>query len=155
MNSILAVADHLGNVHLFLEGSYPLGAVSLQSKFFPRSLYKFRDHFFAHIGPDAPAVDSAVGLLPTVVRLPYLTGRHLRDVARVSSSARELVSYTMRVVRDMRAAWWGTDGAVSARDLGPKWLLSLEDRQKNEFGRESRTSNRLLTPCSALFFLRR
>ncbi|PIL31977.1 hypothetical protein GSI_06681 [Ganoderma sinense ZZ0214-1] len=136
VNSILAVADNLGNVHLFLEGSYPLGAVSLQSKFFPRSLYKLRDYFFAHIGPDAPAVDSAVGLLPSVVQLPYLTGRHLRDVARVSSSARELVSYTMRVVRDMRAAWWGTDGAVSARDLGPKWLLSLEDRQKNEFGHE-------------------
>ncbi|KAI1797865.1 anaphase-promoting complex, cyclosome, subunit 4-domain-containing protein [Ganoderma leucocontextum] len=136
VNSILAVADNLGYVHLFLEGSYPLGAVSLQSKFFPRSLYKLRDHFFAHIGPATPAADSAVGLLPAVVQLPYLTGRHLRDVARVSSSARELVSYAMRVVRDMRAAWWGTDGAVSARDLGPKWLRSLEDRQKNEFGHE-------------------
>ncbi|TBU35229.1 anaphase-promoting complex, cyclosome, subunit 4-domain-containing protein [Dichomitus squalens] len=137
VNSILAVADNLGYVHLFLEGSYPLGAVSIRSKFFPKSLYKLRDHFFAHIGPAAAAAaDPSVTLFPAVVQLPYLTGRHMRDVARVSSSARELLSYAMRVVRDMRVAWWGQDGSPGARTLGPKWLRSLEDRQKNEFGHE-------------------
>ena len=136
VNSILAVADNLGYIHLFLEGSYPLGAVYFRSKLFPRSLYKLRDHFFAHIGPSAPAADPAVTLFPSVVQLPYLTGRHMRDVARVSSSARELLSYAMRVVKDMRVAWWGQEGSPGARTLGPKWLQSLEDRQKNEFGRK-------------------
>ena len=133
VNSILAVSDSLGNLHLFLEGSYPLGAVPTQPKCFPRSLYKLREHFFSHIGPPSPG-DAAVGLLPHVVRLPYLTGRHVRDVARVSSSARDLLGYTMRVVKDMRAAWFGSDTQPGARDLGPKWLQSLESRLASAFG---------------------
>lgn len=136
VNSILAVADSQGYIQLFLEGSYPLGAVLTQRKYFPRSLYKLREYFFSHIGPSTPSADAAVGLLPHVMQFPYLTGRHFRDVARVSSSARDLLGYTIRVVKDMRAAWFGSDTQVGARDLGPKWVQSLEARQATAFGRE-------------------
>ncbi|KAI0757002.1 anaphase-promoting complex, cyclosome, subunit 4-domain-containing protein [Daedaleopsis nitida] len=136
VNSILAVADSLGFLRLFLEGSYPLGMVLTQRKTFSRSLYKLRDHFFSHTGPSSPLSDGAVGLLPHVVQSPYLTGRHLRDVARVSSSARDLLGYTIRVVKDMREAWFGSEAQVGARDLGPKWIQSLEARQSSAFGQE-------------------
>ncbi|KAI0365237.1 hypothetical protein BV20DRAFT_954638 [Pilatotrama ljubarskyi] len=136
VNSVLAVSDNLGNVHLFLEGSYPLGSVRIGEDASPRSLYKLREYLFAYPGPAADPESPAVPLRPVVLKLSYLTGRHFRDVARVSSSARELVWYTMRVVKDMRNIWFGTDNSIGARDLGPKWVHALEDRQRNEFGHD-------------------
>ncbi|KAI0825146.1 anaphase-promoting complex, cyclosome, subunit 4-domain-containing protein [Trametes gibbosa] len=136
VNSILAVSDNLGNVHLFLEGSYPLGRVRIGGDACPRSLYKLREYLFVHPGPASDPSSPAVPLRPIILRLPYLTGRHYRDVARVSSSARELVSYAMRVVRDMRIAWFGPDSNSGARELGPKWVRALEERQRNEFGHD-------------------
>ncbi|KAI0639387.1 anaphase-promoting complex, cyclosome, subunit 4-domain-containing protein [Trametes polyzona] len=136
VNSILAVADSLGKIHLFLEGSYPLGSVRIGNNAAPRSLYKLREHLFAHPGPAADLRSAAVPLRPVVLQLPYLTGRHFRDVARVSSSARELVWYAMRVVKDMRNLWFGSETNSGARDLGPKWVRALEDRQRNEFGQD-------------------
>ncbi|KAH9849773.1 anaphase-promoting complex, cyclosome, subunit 4-domain-containing protein [Lenzites betulinus] len=136
VNSILAVSDNLGNVHLFLEGSYPLGRVRTGDEVSPRSLYKLREYLFVHPGPASDASSPAVPLRPIVLRLSYLTGRHYRDVARVSTSSRELLSYAMRVVRDMRIAWFGSDSNSGARDLGPKWVRALEERQRNEFGHE-------------------
>ncbi|KAI0651841.1 anaphase-promoting complex, cyclosome, subunit 4-domain-containing protein [Trametes meyenii] len=136
VNSVLAVADDLGNVHLFLEGSYPLGHVRIGTDAAPRSFYKLREYLFAHPGPSADLASAAVPLLPLVLKLPYLTGRHFRDVARVSSASRELVWYTMRVVKEMRRAWFGSDTNVGARDLGSKWVRALEQRQRNEFGND-------------------
>ncbi|KAI0361641.1 hypothetical protein OH77DRAFT_1417907 [Trametes cingulata] len=136
VNSVLAVSDNMGNIHLFLEGSYPLGSVRIGEDASPRSLYKLREYLFAYPGPAADPESPAVPLSPVVLKLSYLTGRHFRDVARVSSSARELVWYTMRVVKDMRNIWFGTDTSVGARDLGAKWVHALEDRQRNEFGHD-------------------
>lgn len=140
VNSILAVSDNLGNVHLFLEGSYPLGRAQTGDDASPRSLYKHREYLFVHPGPASDASSPAVPLRPIVLRLSYLIGRHYRDVARVSTSSRELLSYAMRVVRDMRIAWFGSDSNSGARDLGPKWVRALEERQRNEFGRKCRKS---------------
>lgn len=138
VNSVLAVSDNLGRVHLFLEGSYPLGCVRIGSgDTAPRALYKLREYLFVHPGPASDPASPAVPLRPVVLRLSYLTGRHFRDVARVSSAARELVWYAMRVVKDMRNTWFGSDSNAGARDLGPKWVQALEERQRNEFGRKS------------------
>ena len=128
----------MGNVHLFLEGSYPLGNVRLGAEVTPRSLYKLREFLFLHPGPASDSSSPAVALQPSIFKLPYLTGRHYRDVARVSSAARELVWYAMRVVKEMRAAWFGSDTNAGARDLGQKWVNALEQRQRNEFGRKCR-----------------
>ena len=132
---MLAVADNVGQVHLFMEGSYLLGTLALREASFPRSVYKLRDHFFAHLGPAAPG-EGAVDVRPLTVKLPYLMTRHCRDVARVSTAARELVSYVIHVIKDMRDAWFGSEPQSGARDLGPKWIQSLEARQAKEFGRK-------------------
>ncbi|KAI0778173.1 anaphase-promoting complex, cyclosome, subunit 4-domain-containing protein [Trametes elegans] len=136
VNSILAVSDDVGNIHLFLEGSYPLGHIPMGGEATPRTLYKLREYFFVHAGPASDPESPAVTLQPLVFKLPYLTGRHYRDVARVSSAARELVWYSIRVVKEMRAVWFGSDTNAGARDMGPKWVRALEERQRNEFGHE-------------------
>ncbi len=136
-NSILAVADTLGFVHMYLEGTYRMGPVYIpRGKHFPRSFYKHREYFFPHIGPITPNSDGAVGLFPHIIKLPYLPGRHLRDVARASTAALDLLSYALRVVKDMRAVWFGSETQVGARELGPKWVQALNSRQATAFGRE-------------------
>ncbi|RDX55874.1 hypothetical protein OH76DRAFT_1396221 [Lentinus brumalis] len=136
-NSILAVADTLGFVHMYLEGTYRMGPVYIpRGKHFPRSFYKHREYFFSHIGPITPNSDGAVGLFPHIIKLPYLPGRHLRDVARASTAALDLLSYALRVVKDMRAVWFGSETQVGARELGPKWVQALNSRQATAFGQE-------------------
>lgn len=134
MDSVLAVADDAGHLHCFLDGSYPLGIIAAMAPCIASmSLAKDNDLLFAHPRFTDPKMTS---LRPAVIHLPYLRRRALRDVARVSSSVRELVWYAMRVVKDMRAAWFGGDAQSGARELGPKWIRALESRMKEEFGRE-------------------
>lgn len=76
------------------------------------------------------------------MNLPLLQSRIVRDIARVTSSMRELMWYTMRVVKEMRAIWFGSDTNGGARELGPKWLRALETRQKNQFGGKCLTVHR-------------
>ncbi|KAH9944395.1 anaphase-promoting complex, cyclosome, subunit 4-domain-containing protein [Epithele typhae] len=135
LNSILAVADTYGQMHLFLEGSYLLGTLGIRETTYPRSVHKLREFFFAHIGSSA-AGDADVVLFPYAAQLPYLATRHCREVARVSTAARELAGYAIQVVKDMRSAWFGTETQGGARLLGQKWVQALEERQTKEFGQE-------------------
>ncbi|KAI0932220.1 hypothetical protein AcW1_000598 [Taiwanofungus camphoratus] len=136
INSILAVSDDAGHLHCFLDGSYPLGTISLGAECSPSSLYKAEDFLFAHLQSPNLLNISTTTLRPLVVQLPYLKQRALRDVAKVSSSVRELVWYMIRVVKDMRGVWFGSETQNGARELGPKWVRALEARQKDEFGQE-------------------
>ncbi|OBZ78996.1 Anaphase-promoting complex subunit 4 [Grifola frondosa] len=136
VNSILTISDDRGHIHCFLDGSYPLGDVSLGKKCSITSLYKLNDAFIAHAQASVPDDGQLTALRPFVIRLPHLKGRILRDVARVSSSARDLVWYIMRVVKEMRTAWFGSASQIGARELGPKWVRALEVRQKDKFGQE-------------------
>ncbi|KAL6309999.1 anaphase-promoting complex, cyclosome, subunit 4-domain-containing protein [Sparassis latifolia] len=131
VNSVLVASDDLGHLHCYLDGSYPLGAVVVGFDSSATSLYKEKDIFFVH--PRSSAAQ-ATCLPPVVIQLPQLRQRILRDVARVSSSVRQLTWYVMRVVKDMREAWFGSDAQHGARELGPKWVRALEERQKDQFG---------------------
>jgi anaphase-promoting complex subunit 4 len=133
VQSILVVADDLGHIHCFIDGSYPLGAISLGSELTTQSLFKHPNHpmFFSH-----PSVDSSTltDLYPSTIKLPLLEKRSLRDLAKLSSTARSLVWYTIRVVKDMRAVWFGSDTFSGARELGPKWTRALEAKEKEQYG---------------------
>lgn len=134
-DSVLAIADELGVIHCFLDGSYPIGSVMLPLGFPVKSLYKHDDMIFIY-PQRSKGADEFTMLSPTVMKLPLLKQRIVRDVARVTSSMRELMWYTMRVVKEMRAHWFGSDTQNGARELGPKWLRALEMRQQNQFGGE-------------------
>lgn len=138
MNSFLVVADDLSHLHWFLDGSYPLGAVQLSPGTSTASLFKDPKQpiFLTH---PQKSNDKAVftELWPISVELPLLRTRKPRDLAKLSSTTRELVWYVTRVVKEMRAVWFGSDTFSGARELGPKWIRALESKQKDQFGRES------------------
>lgn len=71
---------------------------------------------FAHprwLGAAGPTMTS---IRPFITQLPKLHHRTVRDVAKVSSSVRELIWYAMRVVKDMRSAWFGSETHNGARE---------------------------------------
>lgn len=136
-NSLLAVADDLGHIHCFLDGCYPLGPILLAPPSSVSSLFKHprRLSFFAH--PRMPTTDTFLtDLFPITVRLPLLDQRNVRDLAKLSSTARELIWYAMRVVKEMRTIWFGSETLSGARELGPKWTQALEMKQRDQFGRK-------------------
>ncbi|EMD42038.1 hypothetical protein CERSUDRAFT_42528 [Gelatoporia subvermispora B] len=134
LDSVLAVSLDSGHLHCFVDGSFPLGAIALPDNHSVVSLVKTQDLLCAHLAPSDSLQPSSVALHPCIIQVPHLTQRALRDVARVSSSARELTWYTMRVVKEMRATWFGSESQGGVRELGPKWMRALEKRQKEDFG---------------------
>ena len=144
VNSVLAVADDLGNIYAFLDGSYSLGVLSIGEQCGVASFYKSSNtRYFIHSTVTSAETTSSTQMLPSVIDIPYLQNRIPRDVARVSSSSRELAWYTYRVIKEMRAAWFGSDINQGAREVGPKWLRALEERQRQKFGRKCFLSRHL------------
>lgn len=126
-NSILVVSDSTGRIHCFLDGSYPLGAISIGPSSTTASLRK--DPLNTVLLAHQRSQTSGTTLLPTRVETPLLSTRIPRDLARISTTARELLWYTMRVLDEMHAAWLGSGTQIGAREPGIKWLKSLDDLQ--------------------------
>ncbi|KAJ7706158.1 anaphase-promoting complex, cyclosome, subunit 4-domain-containing protein [Mycena rosella] len=141
LDSILVITDDAGHIHCFLDGSYHLGPISVGPNLLIPSLFKHpkRPIFIVH-RQEANGGESRTDLPPIYVHLPMLEDRQIRDMARVSSSSRELVWYCMRVVKDMRAVWFGSESLSGARELGPKWIRALEKRQREQFGQQEATA---------------
>jgi anaphase-promoting complex subunit 4 len=137
--SILAVADDQGAVYPLLDGSFPFGPFSAGHGSGTRviaSLFKdaqsptFRIHHRISVG-NADYCE----LLPTTIHLPLMAQRTCRDEAKISSTARELVWYLIRSIKEMRTAWHGSDTVPGASDFGPRWERLLREKQQNQFGR--------------------
>ncbi|KAF8078603.1 anaphase-promoting complex, cyclosome, subunit 4-domain-containing protein [Lyophyllum atratum] len=138
VNSVLAVTDDQGYLHCFLDGSFPLGKISIGSNLSVQSLSKDPKLpiFFAHISTVHDPRTAATSLEPAIINVPLLGKRHPRDLAKLASTARELMWYTMRVVKEMQATWFGSEAFSGARDLGPMWVQALEAKQKEQFGQD-------------------
>lgn len=131
-NSILCAGDDMGNIHCFLDGSFPLGTLLFNTNFPIASLYKKPDEPTFSI--NIRTAETGTSLAPTIVDMTLLKGRNVRNVARTSSTARELTWYIMRCVKEMQKFWYGQDSQGSARTMGPKWVEALEKKQ-TQFGR--------------------
>ncbi|KAI0068360.1 hypothetical protein BV25DRAFT_1793503 [Artomyces pyxidatus] len=144
LNSILAVSDSGGRLHCFLDGSYPLGAIRINASSTTTSLYHDLKApiLFAH-QRTAIGRSAVTSMLPVPVHLTLLGTRIPRDVARISTTARELLWYTMRVMEELRVAWYGSDTQTGAREPGIKWLQTLDSLQAGRDGAET-TTNSLL-----------
>ena len=127
VNSILVVSDDAGYMHCFLDGSYPLGAISVGARSTTASLWKDLNNpvLFAHQRSQM----GGTTLHPTRMELSLLNMRVPRDLARISTTARELLWYTMRVLEEMHVAWLGSGTQIGAREPGIRWLESLDDLQ--------------------------
>lgn len=133
LNSILVVSDDDGRLHSFLDGSYPLGTIPLGIECTIESLFLIGNVLYAHPQVLHASNLRLTSLRPTIIRLPFLQQRMVRDVARVSSATRELAWYSMRVVKEMLAVWFGTTTNGGARELGPTWMIALS-RKEEQFG---------------------
>ncbi|KAJ6575135.1 anaphase-promoting complex, cyclosome, subunit 4-domain-containing protein [Mycena capillaripes] len=141
VDSILAVTDDAGRIHCFLDGSYYLGPIALGPNLLIPSLLKIPKRPVFIVYPQETVHGANyTDLPPAYVRLPMLEDRQIRDMARVSSSSRELVWYCIRVVKEMRAVWFGSESLTGARELGPKWIRALEKRQREQFGQQEPTA---------------
>ncbi|KAJ6604670.1 anaphase-promoting complex, cyclosome, subunit 4-domain-containing protein [Mycena vulgaris] len=140
VDSLLVVTDDVGHIHAFLDGSYHLGPISLGPNLLIPSLFKHPKFPIFLVHPQETAGATRTDLFPVYIRLPMLEDRQIRDMARASSSSRELVWYCIRVVKEMRAVWFGSESLSGARELGPKWIRALETRQREQFGQQEPTA---------------
>lgn len=138
LDSILAAADEAGHIYTLLDGCFPMGAASYASPAPFTTLFMHKDPLepllFLHpmiVLDSRPCTD----VLPTTLDIRLLRERHVRDFARLSSAARELVHYMTRLTKDMRDVWYGGESHTGARLLGPKFLSEFEKKQQ-EFRRE-------------------
>lgn len=132
------VTDIFGFAHCFLDGTFPLGKIDLGQPVSFVSVEKSngRPTFFGHSRfrfESEPFFSTCIE--PTIVNMPLLVNRKLRDFARLSSIARDLTWYIVRVAKEMKSAWYGSPGTTGARELGPRWVQSLKVKQTEKFGR--------------------
>ncbi|KAG6902868.1 hypothetical protein C0995_010037 [Termitomyces sp. Mi166 len=134
-NSLLVLADNRGSIHYYLDGTFPLGNLVLGSDILVNSLIKDRT------GPTFIAYSAArmqeniaTSLHPIIIDAPLMGKRHIRDMAKLSSTARELMWYCINAVKEMHTTWFGSETFSGARHLGPKWIQALEAKQKDQFG---------------------
>lgn len=133
-NSILCAGDDMGNIHCFLDGSFPIGTFLFNTNFPIANMYKKPDEPTFSI--NIRTAETGTCLAATVVDMALLKRRNVRDVARTSSTARELTWYIIRCVKEMQKFWFGQDLQGGARTVGPKWVGALEKKQM-QFGRRS------------------
>ncbi|THV04922.1 hypothetical protein K435DRAFT_835171 [Dendrothele bispora CBS 962.96] len=140
IDSILAVADDSGCVAFYLDGTYHIGTLELGSGVAVSDIFKHpqQPRFMVHLQRDIDGSKTQC-IEPSWIFLPLLETRKVRDFAKLSTTARELVWYIMRVVEEMRAVWMGSETNTGACELGPKWLRSFENSQRKQFGQASPT----------------
>jgi anaphase-promoting complex subunit 4 len=153
-DSLLVVADNDGNLSLYQDGAFPLGRIHVGKGFFTRSLYSITSSpstFFVHVAKPV-SVSELTPLCGVRVDVPLMRRRFCRELAQLSSSARDLTWYAMRVVKEMRSIWFNTDTSSGAREWGPRWVRSLETKQREQYGRKL---NPVVTDKSVLNILER
>jgi anaphase-promoting complex subunit 4 len=135
IDSVLMVTDVFGFAHIFLDGTFPLGTVRFEQPASFVSVEKSNGGpiFFGHSKFRSGTLSSTL-IEPTIIDMPLLGERKMRDLARLSSIARDLAWYIVRVVKEMKDAWHGSAGATGARTLGPKWVDAFRVKQTEKFG---------------------
>ena len=138
MDSLLIAADTVGRLHCFLDGSYPIGAVMLDPSCEAKLLTKIgaeSNKFKVHVQFHSEDRHSFTNLMAFPIEIPLLDTKLVRQVAESSSAARELVWYIIRVIKEMKSAWFGGDGLDGAREMNANYVRGLEDRQ-TQFARK-------------------
>lgn len=136
-NSLLVVADYSGCLSLYQDGTFPLGRMQLGSGFCARSLFTpspSTSKFLAYVC--SSSTDPEMAPIRAVhIDLPLMRRRFCRDLSQLASAARDLTWYAMRIVKEMRAIWFGSETHGGTREWGPRWVRALETKQKEQFGR--------------------
>ncbi|EJD03914.1 uncharacterized protein FOMMEDRAFT_167218 [Fomitiporia mediterranea MF3/22] len=133
VDSLLVAIDDSGQIHCFLDGSYPVGAISLGTGCEAKTIIKNNEENTLLAHAEFKSKDTRTPVLhnvsPLTVELPLLYAKATRHVAENCTAARELAWYSIRVVKEMRKSWFGGDGQVGARDFNTKYARGLIERQ--------------------------
>ncbi|EKM52609.1 uncharacterized protein PHACADRAFT_261151 [Phanerochaete carnosa HHB-10118-sp] len=126
-------------IYAWLDGSYPLGSILLPHPVHSINQLNKMDNMTYFIHPSLLAPSSgyrATTLHPLRLSLPSMAAPLPRRVAQTASSTRALTWYILRVVKELRDAWFGTSANPGARMVGQNWVQGLERRQRSQFGLE-------------------
>lgn len=133
VDSLLVAADNAGQIYCFLDGSYPLGAVSLGSGCEAKTIMKNNEAntllVHAEFRPQDTRTPVLNNVFPLEIEVPLLNAKSARLVAENCSAARDLAWYTIRVLREMKRIWFGGDGHAGARDFNANYIRGLQERQ--------------------------
>ncbi|KAL5495217.1 hypothetical protein ACEPAI_680 [Sanghuangporus weigelae] len=133
VDSLLVAADSSGQIYCFLDGSYPLGAISLGPGCEAKTIMKDNEAdtllVHAEFRPQDTRTPVLNNVFPLVIQVPLLNAKSTRLIAENCSAARELAWYTVRVVKEMKRAWFGGDGHAGARDFNANYIRGLQERQ--------------------------
>ncbi|KAF9044704.1 hypothetical protein BDZ89DRAFT_1155514 [Hymenopellis radicata] len=137
VNSVMILLTDMGHLVTYYEGVYSSGWVKTHFKLSPLSMYKHphRPTFYAH-SHAVSGDDVSTTIVPVLCDIPILTGRRVRDMASLSTICKDLAWHLLRVVKEMRTSWFGSDTTVAARELGPKWIRALDAKQKEHVGQK-------------------
>ncbi len=141
--SLLIVGDSSGSLHFFLDGFYALGRLHLGVDCLPISIQVSPLPPFNVVTDPVPdarififatrLASNRFGTLTNAraasLRFPLLYQQITREMARTSTTIKELLVFSTSVTREMQEAWMGTESREGARKLGSKWLTYLENVQ--------------------------
>ncbi|KIJ21731.1 hypothetical protein PAXINDRAFT_165137 [Paxillus involutus ATCC 200175] len=137
-DSLLVLIDERSVLHCFLDGSYFIGSVTLTDGLPSATLFKHATEPLLFLHPQNPDCGPlSTGMQPLSVDIPLLATTKVRDFARLSSAARELTWYLMRVLNEVRESWFGSESITGARDIGIKWVQALEKRLREQYGQQN------------------
>ncbi|KAG8702267.1 hypothetical protein FRC09_004839 [Ceratobasidium sp. 395] len=124
--TLVIVADAAGALHLYLDGSYPLGSLPVASSGRTVSLYKRSSitSFAVHVA------DQNTALAPTLVDVPIAIEPATRNVARASSTIRALLDYIHLGIEELAQVWNGTQGKDGVKDAGNYWAQLIQDKKR-------------------------
>lgn len=136
--TVVVVSDTNGQLYPFLEGSYPIGTISLGEPCTVSSIEKLSNTLPFLLSVNVNSGDSVTEkrIPPVPLRLNLLSTKWLHQVAKVSSTVRALLVYLFRALGDIHKAWFGTDSLEGGRDVGIKWIKVLEEKERLYEGRE-------------------
>lgn len=131
MRTVLLAVDNQGHAFPFLDGIYPAGVISFNREcdFVELKRHPSKHYFVGQPRFQCKSQKKTL-LKPMTFSMPLLATRKARDLAKLSTTARELMWYLKRVVKELRESWYGTESQTGAREFGLKWIQALEAKQR-------------------------
>ncbi|KAH7106349.1 anaphase-promoting complex, cyclosome, subunit 4-domain-containing protein [Auriculariales sp. MPI-PUGE-AT-0066] len=137
-DSLVVASDSAGSLHLYLDGSFPVGHLDLQASSGGAC------RILGLSAPPAPATGTVpllavhalhrrrgTNAIPQHIRTDLLAVKATREMVRASSVARDLIWYALRVIKSMREIWLGRGpGDEGSHVLGRKFTKLIEERMR-------------------------
>ncbi|GJJ09682.1 hypothetical protein Clacol_003906 [Clathrus columnatus] len=153
--SIVIVADDHCQCHFFLDATYSLGSLlvgdiknGINAQISSLTPTPVGQSILYHISYHVQGKVMTT-MMPFYADLAPLQTPQTREVAKVSSAARDLAWYMLRAMDEMRFTWIGEQGD-GAHAIGPKWIKEIETRQSMHAHVAGKSSNAIYDLTSLL-----